>query len=99
MYIVFQTETGGELRFSVPTSITATSGYVDAVAQDRTMYRFDGTITSGYLYVSRSNISSSLTPGQYTLLPQVVDADTRIYFAETAELQLIEVPDFFIPSS
>jgi hypothetical protein len=98
MYVVFQTETGGNLMFDAVAIDSAISGYIDVVASDRTMYRFDGTVTSGYLLVSRSGVSSSLTPGQYTLLPQVVDNTSRVFFLSTAELQIVEVPDFFSPS-
>jgi hypothetical protein len=95
VFTVFQTESGGSLLFSSSAVPTAVSGYVDVVAGDRTMYRFDGIVMSGYLMVSRSGLASTLTPNQYVLLPQVVDVDSRVFFLETSDLQIVEVPSFF----
>lgn len=95
MHVVFQTETGGNLMFPSTAVPTAVSGYVDIVASNRTMYRFDGIVASGHLYVSRSGISSALQPDQYVMLPQVVDSESRVFFLDTADLQIVEVPSFF----
>ena len=95
MVSVFQGETGGRLSFSIPTSITtAVSGYLDVVGKQRRLYRFDGIITSGNLYIAKSGISN-LSPGDYVMLPQVIDPDIKVYFLDSDDLQIIEVPDFF----
>jgi len=90
MHIVFQSETGGYLTFECAVA-TAVSGYVYAVALDRTTYSFDGAVLSGVLSVAKSGLAN-LTPDHYVLLPQVVDEAARIYFLEPADLQIIEVP-------
>jgi hypothetical protein len=95
MYVVFQTETGGSLVFPALTVPAAVSGYADVVAKDRTMYRFDGVLVSGNLYVSRSGLANNLPPDQYVVLPQLVDDQSRVYFLDTADVQIVEVPSFF----
>jgi hypothetical protein len=95
MYVVFQTETGGDIAFSAQIVPAAVSGYVDAVSKDRKMYRFDGAVVSGFLFVPRSGLANVLMPDQYVLLPQVVDAESRVYFLETTDVQIVEVPSFF----
>lgn len=94
MFVVFQSETGGYLRFPVTDGLTVVSGYLDAVARSRKMYRFDGILTSGYLYIAKSGISN-LDPGDYSGLPQVIDIDNQVYFLDQQDIQVIEVPDFF----
>jgi hypothetical protein len=93
MHVVYQGETGGHLTFSCSIN-AASSGYVWAVAKDRTVYSFDGFLASGALYVSKSGIAS-LEEDQYVLLPQVTDDDSKIYFLETTDLKVVGVPDFF----
>lgn len=94
MVFVFQGETGGALSFPIASTIPAASGYIDVVDIERIYYRFDGTIASSVLSVSKSGVSN-LVPGQYIVLPQVIDSSNRIYFLDQIDLQIIEVPDFF----
>lgn len=94
MFVVFQSETGGYLRFPVTEGLTVVSGYLDAVARSRKMYRFDGTLASGYLYIAKSGLSN-MEPGDYSGLPQVIDSGNQIYFLDQQDIQVIEVPDFF----
>lgn len=94
MIRVFQGETGGNLEFSFSNDL-ATSGYLDVVNGYRQMYRFDGTVGSGILYIAKSGIAESLEHGQYTLLPQVIDVNNLVYFLQPDELHVQEVPDFF----
>jgi hypothetical protein len=93
MHVVFQGETGGYIEFPCGVN-TAISGFTYAVTRDRTTYSFDGVVASGTLYVAKAELSN-LAPDQYALLPQVVDASDRVYFLDPADLQVVEVPDFF----
>lgn len=94
MVVVYQGETGGSLSFSISSTIPATSGYIDVVDTERVYYRFDGTIASNVLSVTKSGVCN-LDPGQYIVLPQVIDTSSRLYFLDQIDLQIIEVPDFF----
>jgi len=91
MIFVFETETGGDISFAITSSIPALSGYVDVVGVHRSVYRFGGFITSGNLYISKSGLSS-LSPGNYTLLPQVIDDTNARYFLAVDDLQIIDIP-------
>jgi hypothetical protein len=92
--VVFQGETGGAFSFSVSSIIPAVSGYVDVVDKERVSYRFDGMVSAGILSIVKSGVSN-LNPGDYVMLPQVVDSSSRIYFLDVTDLQIVEVPDFF----
>ena len=97
MHTVWQGETGGSLAFPYSTtSVPAVSGYIFAVARDRRMFRFDGSVASGNLYVARSGIANCLEPGDYVALPQLVDANARIYFLDEEDIRVVDVPDFFL---
>lgn len=91
MIVIYEGETGGTIDFSVPSSVPAVSGYLDIVARNRVVYRFDGILASGYLYVTKSGLSN-LTSGQYTALPKVIDSLDRVYFLTVDDLQIVDVP-------
>lgn len=88
-YTVFQTETGGYVSTSYASTIPATSGYAFFVGKG-VQYRLDGFLASGQVYISRSGISN-LPPGKYEMLPQVIDATNRIYFLDTADVEVEKV--------
>lgn len=92
MQTVFQGETGGHVEFPV-TVATALSGYIDLLDTRRSAYRLDGEVASGMLRVPRHAIHQLPLPGDYTVLPQVMDADGLVYFLAPAELRLEYVPD------
>lgn len=93
MMTVYQGETGGTLAFSISSSVPAISGYVDIVSPARATYRFDGTVVSGYLSVTRSGISSLSPQRGYAIFPQVTDALGRVYFLTPNDLEIVNVPD------
>lgn len=92
---IFEGETGGYLTFPCASSIAAVSGYLDVVDRYRKMYRYDGTVISGQLCVEKASLGTTLLAGEYSMLPQVVDIDTRIYYLTSSDLKVVEVPDFF----
>lgn len=96
MLTVFQGETGGTLEFSLDAVVnTAVSGYLDVVTPNRIMYRFDGLIASGNLYIAKSGLGLLPAAEGYIGLPQAIDAANRIYFLEPQDLCIIGVPGFF----
>lgn len=90
MHIVFQGETGKDLLFSLA-HVPATSGFIDVVAQERSVHRFMGTISGVYLTVSPSGVSN-LAAGNYIVLPHVFDVNSKLYFLDATDLQIINVP-------
>lgn len=88
-YTTWQTETGGYIATPYASTIPATSGYAFFVGRG-VQYRLDGFLASGSVYISRSGISS-LPPGKYEMLPQVIDASNRIYFLTTADVEVERV--------
>lgn len=96
MLTVFQGETGGALEFTLNTADNvAVSGYLDVVTPNRIMYRFDGLVASGNLYVSKSGLGQLPAAEGYILLPQVIDLSSRVYFLAPQDLYIVGVPDFF----
>lgn len=94
MHVVWQGETGGHVAFVNKVEV-ATSGFVYVVDRERKIIRFDGMLASGQLFIAKSGIAN-LHAGQYTMLPQVIDANNLVYFLNEFDLLVEPVPDFFL---
>jgi hypothetical protein len=74
-------------------SIIPVSGYALVLGRNSFQYTFSGFVASGNLYIPNTYLSQ-LPAGEYTALPQVLDAESLVYFLDEQDLQIIEVPDY-----
>lgn len=88
---VFDSETGGKVSFPYSDTIPAVSGYAFFVRRG-TQYQLDGYLASGYLHILKEHICA-LPVSFYTVLPQVTDADNKVYFLDEVDLEVFLVLD------
>lgn len=85
-YTTWQTETGGYIATPYASTIPATSGYAFLVGRG-IQYRVNGFVQSGSLFIPRSGVSS-LPPGKYEMLPQLIDSNAFVYFLDPADVEV-----------
>lgn len=93
MIQVFSQESGGFIIAPIDETIPATSGYSFFYGKQHHHYRLDGILASGHLYISKSGIGQFI-PGEYLMLPQVVDVNDKIYFLTPQDIDVIFIPEF-----
>lgn len=93
-YTTWQGETFGYITAPYASTVPATSGYAFFVGRG-VQYRLDGYTLSGYLYISRSGVSS-LPPGKYEMLPQVVDSSNRVCFLDPIDIEVEAVSSVYL---
>lgn len=87
MLTAFKGETGG--TFDIPfTHAGITTGFATIIGQQHTNVRAVGIVLSGVLSIRKRDISE-LPLGDYTFLPQVVDAAGFVYFLPSHTLSVI----------